>query len=144
MQIKAQHPNSLFLQAIIWQMHAQAFEVPALMTFYLHNKSLNKLLFAQTTVKHDVWLCDLCSSTPAILRFTHLLVHSAFTYSSSIWFSWSFRVASIGLAHSWNTSAPNWWALKSVTLYKHLDKTFPLQPSETAAEKPANNFSCKE
>lgn len=68
MQIKAQHPNSRFLQAIIWQMHTQAFEVPALMTFYLHNKSVNKLLFARTTVKHDGWLHDLCSSSPTILQ----------------------------------------------------------------------------
>lgn len=51
----------------MWQMHAQAFQVPALMTFYLHNKSLNTLFFAQPTVKHDVWLRDLFSSTPALL-----------------------------------------------------------------------------
>lgn len=89
--------------------------------------------------------CVICSLAPQpFYRFTHLVVHSASIYSNSAWFSWSFRAASIGPSQSWNSTAPSWWAVKSVTFYKHLDKTFQLQPSERAAEGPVNYFSCEE
>lgn len=74
--------NSLYLQAILWQMNPQAFEVPTLMTFYLHNKSFNKLFHAHTTIKQDVQLYDLhCSALTILQTFIHPIAHPTFIYS---------------------------------------------------------------
>jgi len=41
----------------------------------------------------------------------HLEAHSAFNYSNSTSFFWSFRMASIRLSHSWNAAARKLWSL---------------------------------
>lgn len=98
--------NSLYLQAIIWQMNAQAFEVPTLMTFYLHNKSFNKLFHARTTIKHNVQLYDLhCSALTILHIFIHPIAHPTFIYSCSTSSFRGFRMTLVRLTCSQNTAA---------------------------------------
>lgn len=146
MQIKPQHPNSFFFfsRQLYGKCTYRPLKCQLLWNFIcITDLSINFPL--HRLLQSTMYGCMICALAPQpSYRFTHLVVHSACIYSSSTWFSWSFRMASIGFAHSWNTTAPNWWAVKSVTLYKYLDKTFQLQPSETAAEKAVNYCSCKE